>query len=752
MPSKRGFVLLTWALGLFATASQVVIIRELLAAFTGNELSIAITLAFWMLSVAAGCLIYKRIGKHPQSPATPAILFIIAGLAGLFQVVSVRLLHPAATIGEMLSPGMIVALSAIGAVPCAMTLGALFVALVGLAEGIGYRTPVSAVYGLEALGSATAGFLLSIYLLETLNSFGIMACVSIIGIICAAYLARLDKESSRPASVAMLLLTVGCCLVFGLSGRINLATRKLQWQPLEVRETVDSKYGSIVVTERDGTYDLFESGALSFTIPDPRYAEECAHVPLLHHPHPERVLIIGGAGSGIVQEVRKHPSVKRIDFVEIDPTMIALARGFSPPGWLDGTDKVPVRAIYGDGRRYVAGAAERYDVVILSVGLPTSLQIDRYYSVEFFRYVDDILCKNGIFSLKVPSSGAYVGSELASLVATLLNGCREVFEEVALLPGDYIHLLASQDLDLSGATPGLADELSARGIETAYINQYFIWDRFSPLRISHLDSLIARHNEGVIGSDMKPMSFSYAISLLAKHFKSAAWISGLASWLSFRSWVILLVAVGFGTVAIHLIANRAPLGYFPGSIAVYSMGLTTMFTEILLIMCFQIITGYVYNRIAGIVAAFMVGMGLASSLAGRRGWRPGLSAYLPFLHLGLVVLPVAVILAFNFIRQQSSSIPAYTSDLLFILMASLTGALGGVLFAVASSSLVSVRRRPAEAGAIAYSLDLAGASIAGFATGFLIIPSLGLSPAAYAISAFNLCTLVPVTLAKRAYS
>ena len=48
------------------------------------------------------------------------------------------------------------------------------------------------------------------------------------------------------------------------------------------------------------------------------------------------------------------------------------------------------------------------------------------------------------------------------------------------------------------------------------------------------------------------------------------------------------------------------------------MGLTTMFTEILLVLSFQIVSGYMYGRIAALVASFMFGMGLASSLAGSR--------------------------------------------------------------------------------------------------------------------------------------
>ena len=64
MPSKRGLLLVSWCLGLISVSTQVMIIRELLVAFTGNELTIATSLAFWL----------ARFGFDPQfDPWQPEI-------------------------------------------------------------------------------------------------------------------------------------------------------------------------------------------------------------------------------------------------------------------------------------------------------------------------------------------------------------------------------------------------------------------------------------------------------------------------------------------------------------------------------------------------------------------------------------------------------------------------------------------------------------------------------------------------------
>ena len=47
-------------------------------------------------------------------------------------------------------------------------------------------------------------------------------------------------------------------------------------------------------------------------------------------PAPRRVLLIGGGVNGSIAEALKHPTVERIDYVELDPALIDMARQFFP--------------------------------------------------------------------------------------------------------------------------------------------------------------------------------------------------------------------------------------------------------------------------------------------------------------------------------------------------------------------------------------------------------------------------------------
>jgi spermidine synthase len=753
MSTKRSFIFVAWCLGLLSTFAQVTVIRELLIAFTGNELTIASTLAFWLVAVAIGCFLLKRGTRYPGSPTVAGSILIIAGIALPVQVLLVRLLRPLAVgFGEIPGPGVIAVLSLLGVAPCAIALGALFVALVGLLRRSAAGAPISIVYGVEALGSASAGLLLSLYLLEHLNPVAVAMVAAAVGVGCGVLMLGAARRR-RVTRIIWIGMGLAVCLVIGLglARRLDLATRRMEWSPFTVVTTVDSKHGNIMVVERDEGFDFFESGLLAYTVPDPLYAEESVHIPLLLHPDPRQVLLVGAAGAGTIKEIGKHPSVARIDFVELDPKAIGVVDRFAPAGWLEADGKT-VNPIFGDGRRYVARTQTRYDMIIVSVGMPVSLQINRYYTSEFFDQARRILEKDGIVALKIPSAGAYLSRELGSLVSTLTNTCKLAFGNVKVLPGDYLHVIASPGLDLEARTDMMLETLSVRGIETSYINRFRLWDRLSQARVTHLDSLIAMYDTHTINTDAEPLCFSYAMAQWAKHFRSGGVISGIISWLSVRSCLLLLVVTGFGIAIMAMYANRVPLTYLPPALSIYSMGFTTMFVEVLIVLAFQVTSGYVYSRIAAIVAAFMFGMGIAASASGARRRQQVSVRTVLVLQVGMLVMPLAVAAVFGYLRTAGAADLLPWADTIFIILAGLTGCLGGLLFSAASSWLGADRQDHIEAGALSYSLDLVGAAVAGFATGFLIIPALGLVNSAYAVSIYNAVVVLPLVFSLKVSS
>ena len=54
------------------------------------------------------------------------------------------------------------------------------------------------------------------------------------------------------------------------------------------------------------------------------------HVPMMVHPNPKRVLIIGGGDGGSAREVLKHPGLEKFVMVDIDGMVVEMCKKHLP--------------------------------------------------------------------------------------------------------------------------------------------------------------------------------------------------------------------------------------------------------------------------------------------------------------------------------------------------------------------------------------------------------------------------------------
>ncbi|CAF1346123.1 unnamed protein product [Adineta ricciae] len=93
------------------------------------------------------------------------------------------------------------------------------------------------------------------------------------------------------------------------------------------------------------------------------YQEMAAFLPLLAHPEPKRVLIIGGGDGGVIREVVKHPQVEEVILCEIDQDVIDLSKKYLPE-MAKGFASPKVTVIISDGCEYLKQHANEFDVII----------------------------------------------------------------------------------------------------------------------------------------------------------------------------------------------------------------------------------------------------------------------------------------------------------------------------------------------------------------------------------------------------
>ncbi len=353
----------TWTLrgalaliGFTAVIAQVVLMRELLVVFYGNELALGVMLANWLLWTALGASWVGRWAvrtRHPRKLvvglevllafALPLTLAAVRASKSLYQSVP----------GEILGPvPMLVTSFATLSVFCLIS-GGLFAAgsrLFSDLLGHSIATATGAVYLLEAAGSGVGGVLAGLALVKLSNPFAITAFLALLNLLAAWVLLAPNRARRRTLAAGF-----GVMAALVLAGGYFLQPLSLGWlwRGFHLLTTQNSVYGSLAVVETGASRSLFENGLIVMTVPDPVAAEEAVHFALLEHPEPRCVLLIGGGVNGSVAEALTHPSVERVDYVELDPMILEIAERDFPTQWdpIRRDRRVHVHAM--DGRRFV---------------------------------------------------------------------------------------------------------------------------------------------------------------------------------------------------------------------------------------------------------------------------------------------------------------------------------------------------------------------------------------------------------------
>lgn len=148
-----------------------------------------------------------------------------------------------------------------------------------------------------------------------------------------------------------------------------------------------------------------------------------AHVPMLFHPAPKSVLVVG-VGVGKTASRFLFHDVARLDCVDIEPGLFDIVRMNFDSLWMNDSR---VRLITEDGRNYINNSNASYDIISIEVGQTFRPGISSFYTLDFYRHVRERLNRNGIVSQFIPLNFINL-AEFRSLVRSFL----EVFPDSIL--------------------------------------------------------------------------------------------------------------------------------------------------------------------------------------------------------------------------------------------------------------------------------------------------------------------------------
>ncbi len=207
---------------------------------------------------------------------------------------------------------------------------------------------------------------------------------------------------------------------FGISLKINqkLFQKKSSFQNIEVYET--NYFGKLLLL--DGMIMCTEKDEFI-------YHEMISHVPIMAHPNPKSVLVIGGGDGGTVRELAKHSNLNKIDICEIDADVVETSKKFFPT-IASGFDHPLVNLTIGDGIEFVNNCEQgSYDIVIIDSSEPIGPG-EGLFTEEFYQNVLQILTLDGI--LTAQTEAPFLCS---SMISNIYQKLGKVFPKVKLYTG-----------------------------------------------------------------------------------------------------------------------------------------------------------------------------------------------------------------------------------------------------------------------------------------------------------------------------
>jgi spermidine synthase len=738
---KKFLPLLAFLLiGAYTIVVQVIFIREFMVVFFGNELCLGIILACWLIGIAIGAATGGRISKKAGvSYATFSFYLIIISLLPLIQISCIRLIRALLNVppGEYINLLSLILSTFILIGPFSFIIGVIFPAgckLLGLHEDNKAQS-IGQIYITEALGSLSGGMILTFFLIDSLNPYAIISLASLL-ILSISFLftaAGKRRKDRITTSFSLLFLLLNLyLLISGNSANLDNLLVRMRWYSyqnhLEMSLSLNSRYQNIVLALGNEQYSLFGNGQYIGSFPDPYQSSDFAHSILTQHPEPRSILLIGGGTTGIIHEILKYP-VQRIHYVELDPKLVEATYPFLSNQDKTALDDERVEIFYTDGRHFVKITNDTYDMVIVNVPDPSTANLNRFYTLEFFKEVQDKLNAGGVLVTAISSSVNYLGAEVGMYTSSLYHTLKILFPFIVVTPGTENYFFAtSKPGVISSESEVLAQRFAKRNIHSDYFSPFQFASLWPEERVKSLKRALKKKRTNQINTDTFPVTYFYNLVLwdiISGERGKETFFQAIG--VNLRWAVIPLVLLFFLRIA-YVLIRKDRLGdhlKFNGLLAITTTGFAGMALEIILLFAYQNIYGFLYYKVGLIVAVFMLGLSLGGWLMTRliAGREQNWIKLLAILEFTLVLYCLSLPFIISTFSTQATSLNLIL-EYLYMLLVVGAGWLTGLQFPLVSKILITQDDIGRVAGWVDSS-DHLGACCGAFLTGTILVPLLG---------------------------
>jgi spermidine synthase len=698
-------------LGFTSIITQIILLREFLTIFNGNELITGLILANWMLLTGCGALLGKFVKKHFIHFHFLSFTHIIIGVLPILIAFSIyasrSLLFP---VGKIISLPEVFFISIVLLSPFCILSGMIFTIFSNFLSALSKTNEINKIYATEALGSIFGGVLfnfLLIFIFKTFFSLTLLLIINFSASILQFYLSG-KKTMAYFSTILIALLTY---LI--ITGDFERKANQLLLPGQELIYFKDTAYGRIVVSKSGNQFNFYENGNFLYSNNNTIQNEENVHYAMLQHAHPDNVLLICGGASGMMSEILKY-KIKSLDYIDQNVKLVEVAEMYTSHILRNEKTKI----IHDDARLYLKNNKDKkYDVVLINLPDPSSAQINRYFTLEFFEELRNHLNEFAVVSISLSSVSNYMGEQSKKMNASLYSTLKLYFHNVTVIPGGKNYFIASNG-HVSTAISRLIEE---KNIKTDYVNFYYLEDSLIAKESQRIESLIS--DNIFINTDFKPVVYLFQLQYLLSYYK--------VNYLIFFAVFILLAC---------FIIFRLTFVNF----GLFVTGFSASSLELILIIAFQVIYGYTYQMLGMIITFFMAGLSLGSLLkANFIKINFGMYSFVQYL-IGIFSILIALTLLF----LRSTDVNSVVIHFIFIALVTIVGIATGLQYSLASKLQA---HSISQTAASSYATDLLGSAIGVILVVSLIIPYFGIIKVLLIIAMLNFLTgLFVLVKSKRA--
>jgi spermidine synthase len=556
------------ALGTSGFASltlQVVWTRLLVQILGPTTYAFSTVVAIFIIGIAGGATIGSRLASRAKNPGVGLACSLLVS-AGLALAAASGVDWALLTIGEIVSrPDYqfvdvlrqeVLLVSAL-LLPMTIAFGAAFPFAVALAGGDDQSVTqrIGLVYAVNTIGAILGSMLAGFVMVPEIGlHLTIRAVAAMSALVAVVILAMSPRTTGRWVGLAMAAGVAAGIAMVPHWDRALLSSGAYKYAPamrgpsLETSLTAgdllsyrEGSTGTVAVRKLTGTMSLAIDGKVDASNAGDMLTQRMlAHLPLLLHPNPARVAVLG-LGSGVtLGSALRHP-VTEATVLEISPEVVAASGFFETENHRALSDR-RTRLIVGDGRTHLMLGRQAYDVIVSEPSNPWMAGIASLFTREFFEGAKARLAPGGVLC-QWAHTYDISNADLRSIVATFLSA----------FPDGTLWLVGDADVLLIGSTepldariggipsamqrPGVAADLASIGVKGPFsITSLFVaegatlkaWADNAPLQTDDRSALEFSGPRSIFGTHRDDNAAALR-ELAAKSPKPAAVASALAA-------------------------------------------------------------------------------------------------------------------------------------------------------------------------------------------------------------------------------